>query len=241
MLFRILSILKVGCQRGAGDPWVIMRVNLLSGVLLAIAALSVFFFTAELKASKSSYASLGSLNILTNDIATEHHISLHATHSVLMSCDRAMSLPVAYLMANAERSNTADYCYATAQNIIAKMPTHGFAYFVAALAEHHREKFSSRKSLLEKSATFAPFEGWLSQRRYVLAMNPRKSELPPATNQIEHDIATLLTTQTGAELLTNYYIQRPETRELLNRVATSASTKNQTRLSNLLIKTRANQ
>lgn len=207
--------------------------------MMGFAALSVIFLVAELRVFARDQHSLALGQTKWNATIPRGYISLQATHGLLMSCDRSLSVPVAYLRPINETLVIAETCLKIARATFSKNPTHGFAYFIAALAEHHRNNQQIRNIYLQKSVNYTPFEGWLAERRFVLAMNSRYEETAPEYIAISQDVATLLTTQSGAELLAIYYTLRPESRDLITAVNDVASSANQTRLSNLLIRKRA--
>lgn len=221
-----------------GDPGITMRIKILTILMLGFSAISAVLFTAELRVFVAAQAS-GFDQPRPDAALLGSHLSLRATHETLMFCDRQLSVPLAYLRPKSETLAIAVTCAEIAAKIATKMPTHGFAHFVAALAAHHRENQLLRDTLLETSANFAPFEGWLAERRYSLIMNARDATSVESSSNLANDIATLLTTQSGAELLASYYTLRPESRKLIASVSAAASTPNQTRLSNQLTRKRA--
>ncbi len=216
-----------------------MRINMPSILMIGFAALSTFFLVVELRVLAGDQYALGSGQTTWNIANFRGHISLQATHRLLMSCDRSLSVPVAYLRPKDETLAVAETCLEIARSTLSTIPTHGFAYFIAALAEHHRNYQKLRDIYLEKSVNFTPFEGWLAERRFVLAMNPPNGETVSEYISISQDIATLLDTQSGAELLANYYTLRPKSRHLIAAARDTTTQANQARLSNQLIRKRA--
>jgi len=150
-----------------------------------------------------------------------------------------MSVPLAALQPEIAHTATADACSDLSRRAIALMPTYGFAHFVAALAAFHRNEQRGAQSHLEKSAEFARFEGWLAERRLALVVYQMPGDALLASTTVKSDIATLLTTQSGAELLARYFLRRPASRTIISEVATGADEKDQTRLLNILRKLQA--
>ncbi len=212
------------------------RIPLSSMSMIAFSGLALFVFAVEFKSfDRTHLSSFETPGMAANGIQIRP-MSLQAFHDALMRCDRAMSTPVAALQPKTALAKTANNCSGLSRRAIALMPTHGFAHFVAAQAAFHRDDQLAAQSHLEKSAEFARFEGWLAERRLALVVHQTPGDALPASTTIKSDVATLLTTQSGAELLASYFIRRPATRTLISNVAATADTNDQTRLVNILRK-----
>lgn len=208
-----------------------MQINTTVILMLGFTAISVLIFGAEMGTFRQAQ------RLAQNQQVTPRvHFSLRATQKTLMACEKNMSPPRQFFMPAADLRFQALKCGKFAKNVIAEMPTHGLAYLVAAQAENHLNNMMSRDFFLEKSRSNAPFEGWIAERRFLLLAAPKNRGENTVNGIGDRDIATLLTTQSGAELLAGFVIKRPETRPQILAVAASASPKNQDRLSNILIK-----
>ncbi len=163
-------------------------------------------------------------------------LSLQSTGRQLRQCLDRLMPPLVSVLPDTERRRSAQTCARLASDATARMPTHGLAWLVRAAALQAMGKTAQARRLLAASARFAPFEGWLAERRFALAIaSGTSSSLAP----LKKDTATLLTTQTGAELLSHYYVQAPQTRRLIADMAGRASAQERTRLLNQLIRRKA--
>ncbi|MEE9428105.1 MAG: hypothetical protein V3V25_08160 [Paracoccaceae bacterium] len=164
-------------------------------------------------------------------------LSLAANHNILRKCDALMTAPLALFQPEIDLQKTAASCADIATRVTSWMPTHGFAHFVSAQSAHHLGDTTAREMSLDLSQQYSPFEGWLAQRRFSLI-----SDQPQAWNAaFQFDISTMLTTQTGAELLANFYVFKPQTRTVLTETAASSLGRNQTRFLNQLQQRQANK
>ncbi len=138
--------------------------------LVAFSGLAAFVFAAEYNSFDRTHLSWSDAPGVTGAVFSVRPLSLPAFHDALMSCDRAMSVPLAALQREIARAATADACSDLSCSAIALMPTHGFAHFIAAQAAFHRNDQRGAQSHLEKSVDFARFEGWLAERRLALVV-----------------------------------------------------------------------
>ena len=207
--------------------------------MLAFSGLAAFVFALEFNSFDRTHLSSSDIPGVTVAVIPTRPLSLPAFHDALTSCDRAMSLPLAALQPKIAQTKTADACSKLSRRAIALMPTHGFAHFVAAQAAFYRDDRRAAQSHLEKSVEFARFEGWLAERRLALVVYQMPGDALSASATIKSDIATLLTTQSGAELLARYFLRRPASKTIISKVATTADASDQTRLVNILRKLQA--
>jgi len=165
----------------------------------------------------------------------EHPLSLRASRAALLFCDDAMAVVQTAFQTRTSRQDVAARCRSLAAKIVRLTPTDSLAYLVAARAENYLDNWDLARANLALSAEFAPFEGWLAERRFVFAVNSLNGALS-ADQSV--DIRTLLTTQSGAELLADYYQSRPELRLPISAMAGQAGEPDQVRFLNLLKKAR---
>lgn len=195
-----------------------MRLHISTLLYLALSASALFMLRSEVSAFSDGVG------------VRPRPYSLKAFHAGLMRCDRAMALPLARLQPYHKQLITAEQCALLAEDAIAVMPTHGFAHLIAARASGVIDDGVTRRAHLAQAAAHAPFEGWQAERRFVLAAN--STGFGEAT--LQSDAATLLTTQSGAELLSRYFYRRPGLRELITSAVEQADRTEQQRFLNLL-------
>ncbi len=208
-----------------------MRLRLSEFLFLAFSALSAGMLTNELRAGLAT----GHLGGVRTGLA------LATVERQLLACITALTPPVSRLRTGAELRTTSASCGDLAGRILATMPTHPSAYLVQALVSAQARDLAGRDRALTQSAAFSPFEGWLAQRRFALAVAAPAPDAqdsaptaPAANPALGRDIATLLTTQSGAELLARYYVLRPGVRDVIAAQAKLASPHDQTRFLNQL-------
>jgi hypothetical protein len=202
--------------------------------MLAFSGLAILIFAAKFVSFDRTHLSAFGVSVGADASVSVRPLSLPAFNYALIGCDRAISAPIAALQPKIARISIAAACADLARRTIARMPTHGLAHFVAAQAAYHRADPRAAQSHLEKSVAFAGFEGWLAERRLALVVYRMPGDSLQASTTIKSDIATLLTTQSGAELLARYFVRRPASRALIADVAATASARRQTRLTNIL-------
>lgn len=144
------------------------------------------------------------------ELVTHIPHSLTGTNASLAICLRATSESSSLFQPQGQRQKTALACSDLALRALERMPSHGAAYLVAA------QSAQSRKNLiyfLEQSQRFAASEGWLAERRIVLAHNDDLLD----SRFAEKDLQLVLTTQGGAEFLAKLYLAKPEIRTAVSR------------------------
>ncbi len=210
-----------------------MRLRLSEILFLAVGVLSAGMLTNELRAGLSAGQPRG----------IRPGLALATVDRQLLACITALTPPVSRLRTGRELRMTSESCADLAGRILATMPTHPSAYLVQALVSDRARDRAGRDRALALSAAFAPFEGWLAQRRFALAVAASEPDAqggaptaPAPDPVLERDIATLLTFQSGAELLARYYVLRPGVRDLIAAQAGLASPHDQTRFLNQLRK-----
>jgi hypothetical protein len=203
---------------GTGRDQMPMRLHISTLLFLALSASALFMLRAE-------------VSVFTSVSPTRPHPhSLKAFHARLMVCDRAMSLPLARLQPERQQMIEARRCGDLAKDVLADVPTHGFAHLIAARAAGVFRDDVAQLDHLRLSVAFAPFEGWIAERRFVLAAN--SAGFGEAT--LRADAATLLTTQSGAEMLSRYFFRRPGLREMITSTVDRAGQGEQQRFLNLM-------
>ncbi|MGR3661534.1 MAG: hypothetical protein ACU0CA_10185 [Paracoccaceae bacterium] len=208
-----------------------MRATLQTALFFALTASALFMLRAEVSAFSSVQTpDTGPVRYIEN--LPDPAFSLKAAHRVLFACDVVMAVPLVGLQPQSRRKTTARVCGSFAAQVIAVMPGHGFAHLIAARATDDR---AVRDGYLATSAQLAPFEGWQAERRFVFGANAGALD----QQALRQDAATLLTTQSGAELLSRYYLRRRETQFPISTAVDQASAKDQQRFLNFLITGRA--
>lgn len=199
-----------------------------TAVLAAFTAATALIFVLELASFERTHANSIGLSETELD-KPQIGLSQQAAQDVLHWCHQQLSPPASLVKTSAGLSALARQCFAVSQKVLAPMPSHSHGLFVAAIAEHHLGNRQSSRDLFIKSVSLAPNEGWLAQRRVAFAFQSGGALLAD-----QSDIGVLLTTQSGAELLTGYYVRHPETRTEITQLVSAASAPDQHRFVNLL-------
>ena len=119
-------------------------------------------------------------------------------------------------------------CLDLARRVLRDAPSHGFAHFIAASAASARGAAAQMTDHLAASQAFAPYEGWLAERRFILIgqADPNvQARLLPA------EVAALMTSQAGAERLVGALASAQ--RDMILRQAERASPANRHRFVNI--------
>ncbi|MBV1869046.1 MAG: hypothetical protein KUG69_14260 [Marinosulfonomonas sp.] len=198
--------------------------------LILFTAVSGWAMKLELQAflSAASIAHAGQ----SGDTATPKiGLSHWSIQMALRNCDFQLLERVSAFRTSRQRLAFAKTCASFARDTLNSIPTHGFAHFVSAAAARELGEHSQSLRNFRNSATNAPFEGWIAERRFVLAVNAEDPELMDA---VQADISTLLSTQSGAELLALYYSHSVDLPARINRAFLSATRAQEQRFINLL-------
>ena len=159
-------------------------------------------------------------------------LSLLAFQTALLECDDNLSLQGAAFRTFRDIQGSAKSCGKTANRTIKLMPTHGLGYLVAARVAALQGDVDRVETLVQLSKQHTRFEGWLAIRRFVFLSNAGNA--PHGLENLE--IETLLTMQSGAELISEYYMRRPNTRHEIAKIASNADHSDVQRFLNLLQK-----
>jgi len=152
-------------------------------------------------------------------------------HDVLMACASDLAEPWAGFHTKQRRRGKAMHCIDISRKILKDTPTLSFAHYIMAISSHHLGDNTAMHRHILLSQRFGQFEGWLAERRFILFANL----ITAATEKnLTTDIATLLGTQPGTELLTKYFLARPELRPMIKATTNRASTGDQQRFLNLI-------
>jgi len=207
-----------------------MRLRTSTVALMCFTAVAAWATHVELRAftQATDIARSDTANV---EFVPEIGLSLLSTQVSLLSCDTAISPTFSAFRTTRQRQATAHNCASFAKAVLQLSPTHGFAHFIASASDHEIGDRSGRLLALRRSIQHAPFEGWIAERRFALAVRVRDLELLDA---VEPDIRTLLSTQSGAELLARYYDQTPDLARRINQAFLSVSSHEEQRFINLL-------
>ncbi len=208
-----------------------MRLRLTEFLFLAFSALSAAMLVEEARAGLAA----------GQPGADRTGRALATVERQLLACITGLTPPASRLRTGGELRAISGACGDLAGRVLGTMPTHPSAHLVQALVRDRANDPSGRDRALALSAAYAPFEGWLAQRRFALAVAASDTgtqdggqAAPAATPALRSDIATLLTTQSGAELLARYYVLRPGVRDVIAAQARLATPHDQTRFLNQL-------
>lgn len=156
-------------------------------------------------------------------------LSLASRQNALFRCDRAMAEPGFALLGDLTRQATARACADLAVRVLRDAPSHGFAHFIASTAARAQHDTALVAAHLAASQRLAPFEGWLAERRFLMTLQTgpdAQRDLLPA------DVAALMTTQAGAEMLAAA-LSSPQ-RDIILMTAERSSPADRQRLLNIL-------
>ncbi len=215
-----------------------MRMQFLTVLLIGFTLASAGVFVSEYQNFQRSNQAWPGLALPAGPTGIPT-FSLAATQGALRRCATVLAPPLVNLRPAEQLRAFAKSCARLARRTTATMPTLGLAYYLAALVENFNANTAARDGLLARSARFAPSEGWLAERRFTLGMGLHLPDNAVENIQLMADTAILLTTQSGAELIADYYFRRPASRGFFADVASRAAQTNQKRLLNLLTKRRA--
>jgi len=159
-------------------------------------------------------------------------VSLRSKTAALLACDHDLAGPAVAFKTTETLRATANRCADLAETAQATAPTFALSHLVAAQSAMTLGQLDLGRTHLERSRTYARFEGWLAQKRFVLSL---RNNLPTATS----DVQTLLSTQFGTEFLARHYLANPALRDTIGTAALDMNGHIQQRLLNLLTKYRA--
>lgn len=125
-------------------------------------------------------------------------ITLTSRQNALFQCDRAMTQPGFDLLGDLSRQAIAGACQDLSRRVLRDAPSHGFAHLIAASAASASGASLQMTDHLAASQSFAPYEGWLAERRFMLIgqADPDVQALLLPT-----EVSVLMTSQAGAERL----------------------------------------
>lgn len=137
----------------------------------------------------------------------------------------------------AKRSHAA--CLDMAQWMIRSRPSDGRGPLLKAALAAQDGTLDEQLHYLQIAADLAPFEGWQAERRLVALFALDRDVLNDAqtrrvTALVHNAVSVAVTTQSGAELLADYFIRRPHLRPVLTAGFAGATAENRTRIVNLI-------
>lgn len=157
--------------------------------------------------------------------------STSSRSDALKSCDAALAEPFSSLQPTDQRQVIATHCLNLSQKILNETPTLSLAYYVAALSSYHLGDTAAGRKHMLNSQKFGPYEGWLAERRFMFIAHQHCAGFAELALS---DIRTMLTTQSGAEILARFFQARPELRDAIKIAAGQSFARNQQRFLNLV-------
>ena len=151
----------------------------------------------------------------------------------LRACDAAMTGARFAVQSAPVRARTAAECGDLAAAVLQDAPSHGLAHLVGAMAALAADDRLEAVEHLTSSRRFAPWEGWLAERRFLLiqGFGPAAQErLLPA------EVAVLLTTDSGVALLAGSLAEPGVLQQVALTAAERASPADRRRFLNVLRK-----
>ncbi|WP_417257902.1 hypothetical protein [Celeribacter sp.] len=141
--------------------------------------------------------------------------------AVLEMCNEALIAPISSVVPTEDYAEIATRCRVIAQQISEKAPAWGLARFSEARAAAALGDTKSAQNALILSARAAANEGWIAQKRVLLALDLPTS---PATGVIlTHDLTLLVSTPTTRAWLAQVYTLRPAAQERIISVVETTS------------------
>lgn len=125
--------------------------------------------------------------------------------------------------------SVADGCKAIAEGIVARSPLDSNAWFLgASLAEQLRETEQAER-YLNLSFVTGRSEQWIAERRALFGYRLRDRLAETTRLRVDQDIALLLRTDRGIDVLANHYVDDPAMREYLVGIAETLAPDDQRR------------
>ncbi|WP_439103160.1 hypothetical protein [Celeribacter marinus] len=120
--------------------------------------------------------------------------SIRSQSALLEMCNDGLISPLSTAVARETYRHAATQCGAYAMRVIRTNPTWGLAWFTAARAAWASGDNVAAHDALARSTHLAPNEGWLAQKRVLLALDLPHSDAIAAG--LEHDLTVLLSDKT---------------------------------------------
>lgn len=160
-------------------------------------------------------------------------------HAFILACLEALSPDLAPLVPPRFGEAAQSNCRQLAKKNARARPTDARSYLLGAALAARAGRIDEQLHDLRIAAQLAPFEGWQAERRIVALLAIPTDAMSPeqdATHAelVRHAAAIALTTQSGAEMLAVYFVQRPQLRPFLSELFENASLSDRTRLHNLV-------
>lgn len=160
-------------------------------------------------------------------------------HQLILACLEALSPDLAPLVplrfGDAAQAN----CRQLAERNIRARSTDARSYLLRAALAARTGQVDAQLQDLRIAAQLAPFEGWQAERRLVALLAIPSDTMSAEqglgrANLVRQAAEIAVTTQSGAELLAAYFVQRPTLRTLLSDVFERANPSDRTRMRNLV-------
>ncbi len=137
----------------------------------------------------------------------------------LLRCADGMGSISLLLLPQADQTQLIDQCFAMAQQVLNKNPSHSLAHLTLALASDKRSDFAGFEQALLRSYATAPYEGWLADRRMRLALK-HHAKLSEAAQQVfALDVSTMLQETALRRVIVQVYVRNTAARPLLTSIA----------------------
>ncbi len=159
-------------------------------------------------------------------------ISYPAARTSMIACVNALAPPRSLLATQIELNDHMAVCAQRFETALDRMPTSGLAHLGLAFVAATQGDRANAQRRLNLSRQFSPHEGWLAERRFILATELFPDQVGPP--EFRADIATLLTSQSGAELVSAFYRLHQGLRPVISAAAGTAKASDQQRFLNLL-------
>ncbi|MEN8836558.1 MAG: hypothetical protein ABF243_04215 [Celeribacter marinus] len=136
--------------------------------------------------------------------------AIRSQTALLEMCNDGLIAPLSSVVARDTYRHSAAQCGAYATHVTQTNPSWGLAWFTAARAAWALGDNVTARDAIARSIHLAPYEGWLAQKRVLLALDLPHSDAVAAG--LEHDLTVLLSDKTTRAWLAELVAVHPTAR-----------------------------
>lgn len=185
-------------------------------ILLVLFSLTFFaasLSVAQLRATQIIAAAYSEPIALGLDRTPPKALPFSTTRQVARICLETFEVGRRALLPPRMGAHAAGHCAAFVAHAKMSFSNDGALHLIEAQLALYEGQSKAAEQALIISFTHAPYEGWLSQKRFAeLAQLTRDYPDGPWKTLLKREAAALLHSQSGAELVARYYVQRKELR-----------------------------
>lgn len=201
-----------------------------AGVGLALCVLAAGFvaFASERAAfgALQSDADTAFARLRQNDGDLPVAVSLRNRSNTVEMCTEALIAPLADLFPAPDKEAVASRCETHIRTILEDAPAWGFGWFALGRAYEAQGDVERAAEALERAADLAPFEGWVIQKRVLLARDilsaeggPSSAVLDATRKRLHDDLALLFSNRAYLDWLAELYAVAPDIHDDITMVA----------------------